>query len=84
MTSLLDMIDSYTEEVTKELEPPGVQSWTFHNNYPTFTDTDNLSLLTFLDVGSVSFVLPGDLERSGWLRTSREFARPRITGIRQW
>ena len=29
----------------------------FHNDYPTFTDTNNLSLLTFLDVGSVSFVL---------------------------
>ena len=42
-------------------------AWTFQNNYPKFTDTNNLSLLTFLDVGSVSFVLPGDLEHAGWL-----------------
>lgn len=68
MTSFLNMIDSYTGEVSMEqLEPPGVRASLFHNNYPTFKDTNNLSLLTFLDVGSVSFVLPGDLERAGWL-----------------
>ena len=68
MESLLEMIDSYTGNVSNaELEPPGVRVWTFHNDYPRFTDTNNLSLLTFLDVGSVSFVLPGDLERAGWL-----------------
>ena len=40
---------------------------TFQNNYPLFTDTNNLSLLNFLDIGSLSFVLPGDLERAGWI-----------------
>ena len=68
MKSLLEMIDRYTAEVSNEqLEPPGVKISTFHNSYPTFTDTNNLSLLTFLDIGTVSFVLPGDLERAGWL-----------------
>ncbi|HEY3216720.1 MAG TPA: MBL fold metallo-hydrolase [Candidatus Eisenbacteria bacterium] len=68
MRLLLEMIDSYTVQASNEqLEPPGLRVWTFHNSYPGFTDTNNLSLLTFLDVGSVSFVLPGDLERSGWL-----------------
>ncbi len=68
MKVLLEMIDNYTREVSNEqLEPPGVQVWTFWNSYPTFTDTNNLSLLTFLEVGSVFFVLPGDLERAGWL-----------------
>ena len=38
----------------------------FYNNYPSFTDTNNLSLLIFLDIGNVSFVLPGDLEEQGW------------------
>ena len=67
MKVLFDMMDTYTAEVSKEqLEPPGVRVWTFHNSYPSFADTNNLSLLTFLDVGSVSFVLPGDLERAGW------------------
>lgn len=68
MTVLLEMVDSYTAGVSNEqLEPPGIRVWSFHNTYPTFADTNNLSLLTFLDVGSVSFVLAGDLERAGWL-----------------
>ena len=68
MNSLLEMIDNYTAEVSNEqLEPPGVKISTFYNSYPTFTDTNNLSLLTFLDIGTVYFVLPGDLERAGWL-----------------
>ncbi len=68
MRQLLEMIDGYTDEVAShQLEPQGLRVWTFHNSYPTFTDTNNLSLLSFLDVGAVSFVIPGDLERAGWL-----------------
>ena len=68
MNELLSMIDSFTGGVTREqLEPAGLQIWVFHNDYPAFTDTNNLSLLTFLDVGGVSFVLGGDLEKAGWL-----------------
>ena len=73
MNQLIQMIDNSTGDVSNEqLEPPGLRVWTFHNNYPEFTDTNNLSLLTFLDVGSVSFVLPGDLERAGWLALLRD------------
>ena len=69
MKELLNMVDSYTETVTLEqLEPPGLNVEFFHNNYPDFTDTNNLSLLTFLKVGNLSFVLGGDLERRGWLK----------------
>lgn len=68
MQSLLEMIDAYTGSVVADqLEPPGLRVWMFHNNYPSFTDTNNLSSLIFLDVGQVSFVLSGDLERAGWL-----------------
>lgn len=68
MRHLLEMIDGYTGDVAShQLEPQGLRVWTFHNSYPTFTDTNNLSLLTFLDVGTVSFVIPGDLERAGLL-----------------
>jgi len=68
MNELLGMIDSFTEGVTPEqLEPTGLRVRFFCNDYPSFTDTNNLSLLTFLDVGGLSFVLGGDLERAGWL-----------------
>ena len=73
MDVLLKMIDYLWRKVpNKQLELPGIRVWTFHNEYPTFTDTNNLSLLTFLDVGSVSFALTGDLEREGWLELLKD------------
>ena len=68
MNELLSMIDSFTGEVgPQQLEPAGLRVSFYCNDYPKFTDTNNLSLLTFLDIGGVSFGLGGDLERAGWL-----------------
>jgi len=79
MLELLGMVESYTGEVTAEsLNPDGLSVWMFHNNYPDFTDTNNLSLLTFLDVGSWSFAITGDLERAGWLSLLED---PHVRGL---
>ncbi len=79
MTELLSMVDTWTGTLSPEqLEPAGLRLWMFHNDYPSFTDTNNLSLLTFLDVGSVSFVLGGDLERAGWLKL---LEKPHVRGL---
>lgn len=79
MVELLGMIDSYNGPVSPlQLEPEGIQAWMFHNNYPAFADTNNLSLLTFIDVGGVSFVMGGDLERPGWLAL---LGNPHIRGL---
>lgn len=68
MQELLNMIDNYTSPVSAEqLEPAGVRVRTFWNDYPDFTDTNNLSLLIFLVIRDMTVVLPGDLERAGWL-----------------
>ena len=68
MKSLIQMVERYTSKVSKEqLEPPGIQVHVFKNKYPLFEDTNNLSLLTFLNIAGDTFVLPGDLERQGWL-----------------
>jgi len=37
-------------------------------NYPWATDTNNLSLVTFLKFGTAGILVPGDLERPGWQR----------------
>lgn len=67
MLSLLDMIDSYTASVeAAEIDPDGIAVRVFSNPYPMFTDTNNLSLLTFLEVGGLCVALGGDLETSGW------------------
>jgi beta-lactamase superfamily II metal-dependent hydrolase len=38
----------------------------FHNTYPRFDDTNNLSLVTFLHYRDIHIVFPGDLEKDGW------------------
>lgn len=40
----------------------------FCNNYPDFTDTNNLSLVSFIHYDGLGIVIPGDLEREGWLK----------------
>jgi beta-lactamase superfamily II metal-dependent hydrolase len=36
--------------------------------YPNFTDTNNLSLVTFVSYGTFTILFPGDLEKQGWLK----------------
>lgn len=44
----------------------GITCDTFNNSYPSFIDTNNLSLVVFIRYGGVTFLFPGDLERDGW------------------
>lgn len=67
MESLLDMIRTYTADVTNPPEFPQIEMAFFCNRYPTFEDTNNLSLVTFLHYCNVHIVFPGDLEKAGWL-----------------
>ena len=45
----------------------GITCRCFWNNYPDFKDTNNLSLAVFIKFGAFKILLPGDLERPGWL-----------------
>lgn len=45
----------------------GITATAFWNSYPSFIDTNNLSLVVFIRYGGVTFLFPGDLERDGWL-----------------
>lgn len=38
----------------------------FRNPYPTFSDLNNLSLVTFLHYGDIHIIFPGDVEAPGW------------------
>lgn len=68
MESMLDMIRTYTGgPPTIAPEFPGVSYSMFCNQYETdFDDTNNISLVTFLDCGTLRFIIPGDLELAGW------------------
>jgi competence protein ComEC len=45
----------------------GVQFSRFHNNWADFPNLNNISLVTFVKYQGWSILLPGDLERQGWL-----------------
>jgi len=45
----------------------GVDLEIFHVDYPVLTDTNNLSVVSFLDYGPIHLVIPGDIEKKGWL-----------------
>ena len=68
MESLLDMMMKYTANVDVEHFPvfPAVSYKVFHNNYDDFDDTNNISLVTFLNCRETFFIIPGDLEAPGW------------------
>lgn len=44
----------------------GITTKMFWNTYPEFTDTNNLSLVVFIQFGGFKMLFPGDLEAVGW------------------
>ena len=69
MDSMLDMISSYTGgPLNPAPDFSGARFITFHNNFSDeFADTNNISLVTFVECGGTKFIIPGDLEEDGWL-----------------
>lgn len=73
MESMLDMHGRYNGPVS---EPgpgfPGVLRSHYHITYSDdFDDTNNISLVTFLTCGERKIVIPGDIEKKGWLELLR-------------
>lgn len=66
MRELLEMLGSSPQNTADPFEFPGIEMATFLNPYPTFDDTNNLSLVTFLHYRDIHIIFPGDLEKSGW------------------
>lgn len=67
MESLLDMMGTYTAPIT---DPPIFSriSWqSFYAPYGAeFQDTNNISLVIFLNCSGLNVLIPGDLEPPGW------------------
>lgn len=74
MASALDMHENWIHPVTVRPSYGGVKVTYFCNPYPVFTDMNNLSLVTFLYYDGCGIVIPGDLEREGWLELMKQQA----------
>ena len=44
----------------------GITVTQFWNTYPTFTDTNDLSLVLFVTYAGCTLLFPGDIEKPGW------------------
>jgi beta-lactamase superfamily II metal-dependent hydrolase len=66
MAAAIDMHETWVYPVTVPPNYGGVKVRRFCNSYPTFTDANNLSLVTFLEYEGCGIVIPGDLECEGW------------------
>lgn len=67
MSSLLSMMNKYTGDVTTPPSFPHVNLKTFYCDYPVdFQDTNNLSVVSFLETPMCNVVIPGDIENPAW------------------
>jgi beta-lactamase superfamily II metal-dependent hydrolase len=66
MAKAIHMHGEYTHPVTYPPDFAGIEFEVFHNNYPQFTDTNNLSLVSFVYYDGIGIVFTGDLEKAGW------------------
>lgn len=65
MRALLGLMRTYTTDAAP-IDWGGATFTFFSNPYPTFTETNDLSLVTFFDHRDVHIVFPGDLEKASW------------------
>ena len=70
MQSLLVMLEEYNDfSVATALSAPPFPNVCFSTyccSYPDFTDTNNLSVVTFLNINGTGIVIPGDVEKEAW------------------
>ena len=66
MQSAIAMHGTYIHTCTNPPPFPNIDFTMFHNNYPTFTDTNNLSLVSFVVYDGIGIMFSGDMEIAGW------------------
>lgn len=66
MRATLNLSNKYSHKVSVDPDYDGIEIEVFHNNYPDFIDTNNLSLITFVEYDDMGIVFTGDMESNGW------------------
>ena len=66
MQAAIDLHARYIHEEPNPPVFPNIEFECFCNSYPTFTDTNNLSLVAFMHYDGMGIIFPGDLEKAGW------------------
>jgi len=67
MKSLLRIKRQFTDLAPNEIPSfPGITWSLYCNAYRKFSESNNLSLVTFLKLKETTFIIPSDLEKAGW------------------
>ncbi|WP_131778528.1 ComEC/Rec2 family competence protein [Legionella bozemanae] len=70
--SLTNMMTTYTYANGQLPDFSGVELQSFFSPYPTFSDTNNLSMVIHLNILGINFLFTGDLESAGWSHLLKE------------
>jgi beta-lactamase superfamily II metal-dependent hydrolase len=66
MKRLISMITGYSNTDYIPPDFSGIEHNVFYCSYPLLTDTNNLSLVSFIHYDGVGIIFPGDIEKKGW------------------
>lgn len=66
MGKVIEMHRDYVHPIEGPPLFPNIEFETFWNQYPAFSDTNNLSVVSFVHFDRLGIVFPGDLEKAGW------------------
>jgi len=66
LDSMIDMVEQYNGTAVNPPKFPNMEFSIFYHDFPAFTDTNNLSVVTFIHYDGFSMVYTGDLESAGW------------------
>jgi beta-lactamase superfamily II metal-dependent hydrolase len=68
MKRYLDIHDTHVHPIAVPFHSNmgGASVTVFHNNYPEFSSTNDLSIAVFVKLGWFKILFPGDLEVAGW------------------
>lgn len=67
ITALAAALQTVYTAPADDIDFGGVRFDCLWHNYPLFADTNNLSMMLFVSYGDHRILLPGDMERPGWL-----------------
>lgn len=66
MATAINMHRNYVCPIQTPPPFPNIEFENFYNQYPTFSDTNNLSLVSFIHYDGIGIIFPGDIEKAGW------------------
>lgn len=72
MDCMIGMTEEFIHPIVRQPEFPQMSVWCYYHDFPLFTDTNNLSVVTFLEIDGFTIVFTGDLEEPGWLEHLKE------------